>query len=156
MKVLWIAALLCLQEEAEEVKVVREWKGQETKIDAAECQRVTDAESWTKLWQRHMGNPRERAPEVDFTKNMVVACFLGPRAHHEIEFYSAKKTKDELVFGVMVSGEDCCDFSKHPLFYIAVVPKCDLKLSVIGRVKQELDVDPTKDEMLKEFPAIKE
>lgn len=156
MHVLLIAALICIQEDAEDVKVVKEWKGQETKIDAPECQRVTESEAWTKLWQRHTGNKREAAPEVDFTKNMVVACFLGPRTYHDIEFYRAKKTKDELVFGIMVGGEDCCDFSKHPLFYIAVVPKCDFKLSIIGRVKQELDVDPTKDEMLKEFPAIKE
>jgi len=49
MHVLLIAALICIQEDAEDVKVVKEWKGQETKIDAPECQRVTESEAWTKL-----------------------------------------------------------------------------------------------------------
>ncbi len=151
--VLMMAAVFCAQDEAEDVKVVTTWQGGETKIDGVECHRITDAEAWAKLWERHAGKS-QRAPDVDFGKNMAVACFLGPKIHREVGVYKVKKTKDEIVFGVVIGGEDCCDFSKQPLFCIAVIPKSDLKLSVIGRVRQELDVDPKKDELLKEFPKV--
>jgi hypothetical protein len=46
-------------------------------VDRAEQVVVrTDAE-WQSLWQRHA--PGRSAPKVDFSKNMVVAVFLGSR-----------------------------------------------------------------------------
>jgi hypothetical protein len=144
---------LAFQEEAEDVAVAREWKGDDTRITTAEVHRVTDAADWAKLWERHTGR-KERAPEVDFARHMVVACFLGERTFEEAGLYKVKKTKEEVVFGVLLEEKDCCDFSKHALYYMGVVPRSDLKLTVIARVKQELDVDPKKDEILKELPAL--
>ncbi len=153
MNVALLLAAVLVQDEARDVEVVRTWNGSETKIETAESHRITDSEAWTKVWERHAGK-NQRAPEVDFGKHMVVAVFLGPRTFHDANVYSVKQTRDEIVFGVVMGGEDCCDFSRQPLYCIAVIPKSSLKLSVIGRVKQELDVDPRKDELLKEFPAI--
>jgi hypothetical protein len=47
-------------------------------IDRAEQVVVRSSPEWQALWQRHAaGRP---APAVDFTKNMVVAVFLGARS----------------------------------------------------------------------------
>jgi len=138
---------------SEAVAVHRSWTGDTTRIDKAEYHRITDSEAWTALWQRHVGK-KERAPEVDFDKHMVVAAFLGRVRYDRVGVHAVKKTKDELVFGLEVEEEDCCDFSVHPLFLIAVVPRSDLKLSIISRVRSGTDVDPREDKVLKEFAKV--
>ena len=138
---------------SEAVAVHRSWSGDSTRIDRAEYQRITDADAWTVLWQRHIGR-KERAPEVDFDKHMVVAAFLGRVPYERASVHAIKKTKDEIVFGIEVEQEDCCDFSTHPLFLIAVVPRSDLKLAIISRVRSGTDVDPRDDKLLKEFAKV--
>jgi hypothetical protein len=138
---------------AEAVAVHRSWTGDTTRIDKAEYHRITDSDAWTTLWQRHVGK-KERAPEVDFDKHMVVAAFLGRVQFETVAVHAVKKTKDELVFGLEVENHDCCDFSVRPLYLIAVVPRSDLKLSIISRVRSGTDIDPRKDEVLKEFAKV--
>ncbi len=147
--------LLAQDAEEDRIKVEREWRGGRTDITAAEFHRVMDQDAWTKLWERHAGK-KERAPEVNFEKFMVVACFLGPVTYDHVGFYAAKKTKEEIVFGLLVDEEDCCDFSAQPQYYMAVIPRSKMKLTIISRVKQELDVDVKKDKLLKEIPEIPE
>lgn len=137
----------------EVLTVHRTWTGENTLIDKAEYQRITDADAWTTLWQRHAGK-RERAPEVDFEKHMVVAVFMGRVTYDQAAVHAVKKTKDEIIFGLEVEDVDCCDFSTHPLYLIAVVPRSNLKLSIISRVRSGTDVDPRKDEVLKEFSKL--
>jgi hypothetical protein len=138
---------------SEVLTVQRSWTGENTLIDKAEYHRITDADAWTTLWQRHAGK-RERAPEVNFDKHMVVAVFLGRVTYDQAAVHAVKKTKDEIVFGIEVEDGDCCDFSTHPLYLIAVVPRSNLKLSIISRVRSGTDVDPRKDEVLKEFAKV--
>lgn len=153
-----LLALPALAQDADEetIKVEREWRGGKTEITAAEYHRVLDQEAWSKLWERHTGNRKERAPDVNFEKHMVVACFTGPVTWDHVGFYAAKKTKEEIVFGLLVDEEDCCDFSTQPNYYMAVIPRSKMKLTIISRVKQDLDVDPKKDKLLKEIPEIPE
>lgn len=154
MRTALLILVLALQEPAAEtVAVHRSWSGDATRIDRSEFQRITDADAWTVLWQRHVGR-KERAPEVDFDKHMVVAAFLGRVPYERASVHAIKKTKDELVFGIEVEQEDCCDFSTRPLFLIAVVPRSDLKLSIISRVRSGTDVDPREDKLLKEFAKV--
>lgn len=148
-----ILALAAQEAVSEPVQVHRTWTGDSTRIDRAEYHRITDAEAWTTLWQRHVGK-KERAPDVDFDKHMVVAMFLGRVAYHTAAVHAVKRTKDELVFGLEVENDDCCDFSVRPLYLIAVVPRSDLKLSIISRVRSGTDIDPRKDEVLKEFAKV--
>ena len=138
---------------SEPVQVHRTWTGDDTRIEKAEYHRVTDVEAWTTLWQRHVGR-KERAPEVDFDKHMVVAAFLGRVTYDHAAVHAVKRTKDEIVFGLEVEEHDCCDFSLRPLWLIAVVPRSELKLSIISRVKSGTDIDPRKDEVLKEFSKV--
>jgi hypothetical protein len=46
-------------------------------IDRAEQLVARTAAEWQSLWQRHA--PGRPAPSVDFTRNMIVAVFLGSR-----------------------------------------------------------------------------
>ncbi len=143
------------QDQPETLKVDKEWAGGKTEITAAEYHRVTDTEAWHKLWQRHTGK-KERAPEVDFDKSMVVACFLGPVTYDHVTLHAVRKTKEEILFGMLIEEDDCCDFSTRPQYYMAVVPRSTLKLAIFTRVKEDLDIDPRKDKLVKEIEEVKE
>lgn len=52
-------------------------KGTESNVDDAKTVVVRDAAAWRKLWQGHA--PDRALPAVDFSKEMVVAVFLGSR-----------------------------------------------------------------------------
>jgi hypothetical protein len=155
--VLALSALMQAQDTppapSETVTATKVWSGENSRIDRAEYHRINEPEAWTTLWQRHVGK-KERAPEVDFEKHMVVAAFLGRVAWEKIGLHAIKKTKDEIVFGLEVEDADCCDFSTHPLYLIAVVPRSDFKLAIISRVRSGTDIDPRKDELLKEFGKV--
>lgn len=154
MRMALLALVVLAQDAASDaVAVHRTWSGDATRIDKAEFHRINDVDAWTTLWQRHIGK-KERAPEVDFDKHMIVAAFLGRVTYDHAAVHAVKKTKDELVFGLEVEEEDCCDFSLHPLYLIAVVPRSELKLTIISRVRSGTDIDPRKDELLKEFGKI--
>jgi hypothetical protein len=149
-----LALVLVVQEpSAEPVQVHRTWTGETTRIERSEFHRITEVDAWTALWHRHVGK-KERAPEVDFNKHMVVAVFMGRVSYDSASVHAVKKTKDEVVFGLEVEDDDCCDFSLRPLYLIAVLPRSDFKLSIISRVRSGTDIDPRKDEVLKEFAKV--
>jgi len=52
-------------------------KGAASNVDDAKTAVVHDAAAWKKLWQGH--SPDRELPAVDFSKEMVVAVFLGSR-----------------------------------------------------------------------------
>lgn len=129
--------------------------GAETRIAAEEFHRIGDREAWSRLWRRHTGK-KEPAPAIDFDREMVVAVFLGECAWERLDVYDVKRGKDEIVFGVVVQGRECCDFTRRPAFLIAVVPRSDLKLALIQRVREDLGVDPDRDRLLAEFPDLRD
>ena len=58
---------------------------------------VRTAAEWAALWNDHA--PTEKAPAVDFSKNMVVGVFLGskPSAGHEVEILAVRPMGADLV-----------------------------------------------------------
>ncbi|MEZ6015533.1 MAG: protease complex subunit PrcB family protein [Planctomycetota bacterium] len=60
-----------------------------------------DAQAWSQLWSEHSGLqlPSSPAPEVDFTREMVVAVFLGerPTGGFEVHIDSVTSTPVALV-----------------------------------------------------------
>jgi len=52
-------------------------KGDQSNIDDARQALVRTEAEWTKLWQQH--SPDHPKPAVDFSKEMVVAVFMGSR-----------------------------------------------------------------------------
>jgi hypothetical protein len=52
-------------------------KGDQSNVDEAKQVLVRTEAEWTRLWQQH--NPERPRPKVDFSKEMVVAVFMGSR-----------------------------------------------------------------------------
>jgi protease stability complex PrcB-like protein len=52
-------------------------KGDQSNVDDARQVLVRSEAEWTKLWQQHA--PDHPRPAVDFSKEMVVAVFMGSR-----------------------------------------------------------------------------
>jgi hypothetical protein len=53
--------------------------GQSTEIRVKLCVVVRSQQEWGSLWVKHTGGKAEGRPAVDFSKEMVVAVFLGER-----------------------------------------------------------------------------
>jgi hypothetical protein len=66
-------------------------------IDRAEHVVARDAAQWQALWQRHA--PGRPAPAVDFTKQMVLAVFLGsrPSGGYQVQISGVRVDGDTLV-----------------------------------------------------------
>ena len=71
--------------------------GQSSQIDRAKQVSARTADEWTKLWTEHAGG-RTR-PNVDFTKEVVAAVFLGsrPSAGYAVEIVRARQDGASLV-----------------------------------------------------------
>ncbi len=52
-------------------------KGLNSNVDAARQVTVRTADEWSKLWTQHAGE--RKAPAVDFSKDVVLAVFMGTR-----------------------------------------------------------------------------
>ncbi|MBI4563127.1 MAG: hypothetical protein HY716_00335 [Planctomycetes bacterium] len=153
MSIIILWALACLQDSppaAEDVPVVHAWCGESSNLETPEFLRITDSRAWAEVWERHAGKGR-RAPFVDFDRHMVVAAFLGKVGWEKIDVHAVKKTWDEIVFGVEVEDADCCDFSAHALYCLAVIPRSPLRLAMLSRVRSGTHIDPRQDAVLREF-----
>jgi hypothetical protein len=72
-------------------------KGGSSQVDNARQAAVQSAAEWSTLWSQHAGG-RAR-PAVDFTKEMVLAVFLGtrPSAGFSVEIVGAREEGAALV-----------------------------------------------------------
>jgi hypothetical protein len=72
-------------------------KGLDSQVDDARQATVRSAAEWEKLWKQHAGE-RVR-PAVDFSKDMVVAVFLGsrPTAGFSVEIVGAHADGSALI-----------------------------------------------------------
>src|SRR5690349_17658915 len=64
-------------------KVLREWRGFDSAIDAREYDLVTNAADYAALWKRH--GQAKAAPDVDFKKEMLLAVFAGAAFKEEVK-----------------------------------------------------------------------
>jgi hypothetical protein len=66
-------------------------------VDRLEQVVVRSAAEWQSLWQRHA--PGRPAPTVDFTRNMVLAVFLGsrPSGGYQVEITGVRSDGKGLV-----------------------------------------------------------
>jgi len=51
------------------------WQGTDSNVANMSIERVVDQPAWQALWARHA--PGEKAPDIDFSKAMVIAIFTG-------------------------------------------------------------------------------
>jgi hypothetical protein len=55
----------------------QEWQGNDTSVTHAGQIVIHNDRQWIHFWSEH--HPHEAAPEVDFTRDMVIGVFAGPR-----------------------------------------------------------------------------
>jgi hypothetical protein len=75
------AATLAEQAGDKTVKLVKDWKGFQSKAEKAERLVVGAEADWQKIWAKANGNisPMPKLPQVDFKKEMVLAVFMGQK-----------------------------------------------------------------------------
>ncbi|MCS7167884.1 MAG: protease complex subunit PrcB family protein [Gemmatales bacterium] len=66
----------------DQFKIVKEWKGGFSGVDKPAQVVIRDAKTWADWWDKVHSRviPKPELPEVDFTKHMVVAVFMGMRS----------------------------------------------------------------------------
>jgi hypothetical protein len=105
-------------------------KGDQSNVDEAKQVLVrTDAE-WTRLWQQH--NPDRPRPKVDFSKDMVVAVFMGsrPNAGFSTTITSAMAANGALVVRYTETTPGAGRVSAQILtfpYHIVAIAKSDVK-----------------------------
>ncbi|MBI3552265.1 MAG: protease complex subunit PrcB family protein [Elusimicrobia bacterium] len=94
-------------------------KGQASAICEKKTVVVKNDKEWGDLWKQHAGE-EAKAPKVDFTREMVVAVFLGqrPKAGYQVD---------------IVLMPDPLDKNKLVVFYSEVFPKGGYSAQVVSR-----------------------
>jgi hypothetical protein len=77
-------------------------KGTASGIDQERSEAIRDQAAWSKLWLEHKARARsasETPPEVDFTKEIVLALTLGRKnsGGYSVEMVAANPAKNEIV-----------------------------------------------------------
>ena len=91
----WFSWLLAAGVHAQAPRTIE--KGDQSNIDSAKQVVVRDAAQWRALWQQHA--PDRPMPAVDFSKESVVAVFLGskPTAGYSVAILSTTEGGGALV-----------------------------------------------------------
>jgi hypothetical protein len=105
-------------------------KGDQSNVDDAKQVLVRTEAEWTKLWQQH--NPDRARPKVDFSKEMVVAVFMGsrPNAGFSIAVTSAMAANGALVVRYTETAPAAGAVSAQILtfpYHIVAIAKADVK-----------------------------
>ncbi len=105
-------------------------KGDQSNVDDARQVLVRNEAEWTKLWQQH--NPDRPRPKVDFSKEMVVAVFMGsrPNAGFSTAIVSATAVNGALMVRYSESkpapGMVSAQILTFP-YHLVAIPKADVK-----------------------------
>jgi hypothetical protein len=92
-----MASLLMVVVQAAALPLVTVSKSDSSSVDEPQQVVVRNMDAWNVLWKSHTNAPT--VPRVDFTKDMVVAVFLGtrPSAGFSVEILRARRDGGELV-----------------------------------------------------------
>ena len=104
-------------------------KGQTSETDAPRQAAVRSAAEWSALWKTH--DPSGQSPPaVDFSREMVVAVFLGsrPTAGYEVEIVRAVGNGGTLLVEYVETGPSRDAITAQVLtapYHLAAIPKHD-------------------------------
>ncbi len=111
--------------------VPQEWHGTDTSINHSGQIAVKTDEQWVRFWAEH--HPHEAAPEVDFTRSMVVGVYIGARP---ADGFSVRISKVEIKGNALIitsqetappPGTFAVNVTVYP-YALKVVPRSSLKL----------------------------
>lgn len=82
-----------------------EWKGQTCAESEPKVVLVSDAKAWQALWKEAFGDAKP-APEVDFTKNVAAAVFVGTKrtGGYSVQFFEPVVDDGKTVIGYSVNS----------------------------------------------------
>ena len=109
----------------------RRWKGNDTAIRRSGEIVVKNDRQWIQFWSEH--RPHEPAPEVDFTKDMVVGVFAGtrPADPFAVEIVGTRGVGQELIVDFRErtppTGTVAINVSVYP-YDIQAVPRSSMKV----------------------------
>jgi protease stability complex PrcB-like protein len=115
-------------------------KGDQSNIDEPKQVVIHDAAEWRKLWQQH--SPDHPLPSVDFSKESVVAVFMGSRntAGYSVAIVSTTDAQGALIVRYKetrpASGAITAQVITFP-YHIVAIPK-----STATQIKFEKDPNP--------------
>ena len=103
-------------------------KGQTSEIDAPRQAAVRSAAEWSALWKTH--DPAAPLPAVDFSREMIVAVFLGsrPTAGYAVEIVRAVGNSASLVVEYVETAPSGDTITAQILtapYHLAAIPKHD-------------------------------
>jgi PrcB C-terminal len=107
-------------------------KGAQSNVDDSLNASARTAVEWTALWKKH--NYDKPAPAIDFSKEMVVAVFMGsrPTAGFAVEIVSATQRDGKLVVAYRVTAPKAGTVSAQVLtapYHIAAIGKSSLPVT---------------------------
>jgi len=128
MMALLLTAFLMMQSPAGAPRTIE--KGDQSNVDDAKQVLVRTEAEWTKLWTQH--NPDRPRPSVDFSKEMVVAVFMGsrPNAGFSTSIVSATAGNGALIVRYTEKMPGAGTVSAQILtfpFHLVAIPKADVK-----------------------------
>ncbi len=120
------------------LQIIAEWKGDHCGITEQKHMVITDPKDWAELWKRvHRGKiPIPEVPTIDFSKNMVLAVFMGqkPTSGYAIQITEISRTNGEVVVKVKEvtppKGAILLQVLTQP-FHIVVVPKVEAQVRFV-------------------------
>ncbi|MCU1385454.1 MAG: hypothetical protein JWL71_4151 [Acidobacteria bacterium] len=105
-------------------------KGDQSNMDDAKQVLVRTEAEWTRLWQQH--NPDRPRPAIDFSKEMIVAVFMGsrPNAGFSTTITAATAAKGALLVRYKETAPAVGAVSAQILtfpYHIVAITKADVK-----------------------------
>jgi len=110
-------------------------RGSQSGVKKPERVTAKTQEEWAALWKRHAGEASStEAPKVDWSKEMVLAAFMGTRntGGYAIQITSAKEQDGKLVAQVEVKVPKPGGFVTQTItspFHMVAVPKSTLPVT---------------------------
>lgn len=121
-----------------QLQIVSEWKGSHCGIKEPKQIVVNDANEWAELWRKVYEGvvPTPQVPQIDFSKNTVIAVFMGEKrtSGYAVQISKVAQSNGEIIVKVKETsppkGSILLQVLTQP-FHIVVVPKFDAKVKFV-------------------------
>ena len=124
--------------DAEELTISKRWHGANTKETSKQNLVICSKEDWEMLWPKITGKvmTSRELPDVDFDKQMVVACFMGKKnsGGYAVKITKVVKEGDEVkvyVREIRPDGKTDSAIKSSSPYHMVLVPKAEGKVSFV-------------------------